>query len=416
MKRLAGGDTSARIPATHSARRDRRHGAHRRGVPRQHDRARAAGRRADRRQRGARAARRGDRRHDRAVSRPRSNSALAAAARIRRPPGKSPRAGCNSAADAVSAEARTAETRVGAASVNVTTVAGSIEELAASIGEIAAQATKSTEVAGRAVAESQRTVNTMSELGSAANRIGEVIGLIQAIAGQTNLLALNATIEAARAGEAGRGFAVVASEVKSLAAQTAQAPPRRSPPRSARSSRRPPTPRRRSSRCRRSSTTCRRSPPRSRPPSRSRTTPSPSIAEGVNRASVEAQSGAEAMSRVAGASTGARADRRRRQGARRHALGRSRKPARRSAPLPRRRAGGVAAILFARLCTPHPEVRAQRASKDAGPSAAASPSRLASLAPQGEELNRQKPRLILFACYRTLISWSWPGSTRPSTA
>jgi methyl-accepting chemotaxis protein len=63
----------------------------------------------------------------------------------------------------------------------------------------------------------------MNELGAAATRIGEVIGLIQAIAGQTNLLALNATIEAARAGEAGRGFAVVASEVKSLANQTARA-------------------------------------------------------------------------------------------------------------------------------------------------------------------------------------------------
>ncbi len=63
----------------------------------------------------------------------------------------------------------------------------------------------------------------MSELGDAATRIGEVVGLIQAIAGQTNLLALNATIEAARAGEAGKGFAVVASEVKSLAGQTAKA-------------------------------------------------------------------------------------------------------------------------------------------------------------------------------------------------
>ena len=129
----------------------------------------------------------------------------------------------NSAADEVSAEARTAEQRVGIASGNVTAAAGSVEELAASIGEIAEQATRSTEVAGRAVKDARRTVHTMSELGQAATRIGEVVGLIQAIAGQTNLLALNATIEAARAGEAGRGFAVVASEVKSLAGQTAKA-------------------------------------------------------------------------------------------------------------------------------------------------------------------------------------------------
>ena len=129
----------------------------------------------------------------------------------------------NKAADTVSSEAHTAEQRVTAASDNVTAAASSVEELAASIGEIASQAAKSTDVAGRAVSEAQRTVTTMSELGKAATRIGEVVGLIQAIAGQTNLLALNATIEAARAGESGRGFAVVASEVKSLAGQTAKA-------------------------------------------------------------------------------------------------------------------------------------------------------------------------------------------------
>jgi methyl-accepting chemotaxis protein len=129
----------------------------------------------------------------------------------------------NTAADTMSAEAQTAERRVGAASDNVTAAASSVEELAASIGEIASQAAKSTDVAGRAVSEAQRTVTTMSELGNAATRIGEVVGLIQAIAGQTNLLALNATIEAARAGESGKGFAVVAAEVKSLAGQTAKA-------------------------------------------------------------------------------------------------------------------------------------------------------------------------------------------------
>jgi methyl-accepting chemotaxis protein len=129
----------------------------------------------------------------------------------------------NKTADTVSAEAHTAEQRVAAASDNVTSAASSVEELAASIGEIATQAGKSTDVAGRAVSEAQRTVVTMEQLGNAATRIGEVVGLIQAIAGQTNLLALNATIEAARAGDSGKGFAVVAAEVKSLAGQTAKA-------------------------------------------------------------------------------------------------------------------------------------------------------------------------------------------------
>ena len=129
----------------------------------------------------------------------------------------------NKAADMVSSEASSAERRVAAASENVTAAASSVEELAASIGEISSQAAKSTEVAARAVSEAERTVVTMNELGNAATRIGEVVGLIQAIAGQTNLLALNATIEAARAGESGKGFAVVAAEVKSLAGQTAKA-------------------------------------------------------------------------------------------------------------------------------------------------------------------------------------------------
>jgi methyl-accepting chemotaxis protein len=73
------------------------------------------------------------------------------------------------------------------------------------------------------VQEADRTSETIKSLVEAAHQIGQVVELINSIAGQTNLLALNATIEAARAGEAGKGFAVVASEVKALATQTARA-------------------------------------------------------------------------------------------------------------------------------------------------------------------------------------------------
>jgi methyl-accepting chemotaxis protein len=109
------------------------------------------------------------------------------------------------------------------ATANVQTVAGATEELGASIKEIGTQMTESTRIVSDAVRQSEETQQTVRGLAEAAQRIGEVVRLINDIAGQTNLLALNATIEAARAGEAGKGFAVVASEVKGLANQTAKA-------------------------------------------------------------------------------------------------------------------------------------------------------------------------------------------------
>ncbi len=109
------------------------------------------------------------------------------------------------------------------ASNNVQSVASASEELSSSVHEISRQVQESARMAGEAVDQARGTTERVSELSKAASRIGDVIELINAIAGQTNLLALNATIEAARAGEAGRGFAVVASEVKALAEQTAKA-------------------------------------------------------------------------------------------------------------------------------------------------------------------------------------------------
>jgi methyl-accepting chemotaxis protein len=106
---------------------------------------------------------------------------------------------------------------------NVQTVASATEELSASIGEIGNQVTESNRIVGEAVRQASETTAQVQSLSEAAQRIGDVVRLINDIAGQTNLLALNATIEAARAGEAGKGFAVVASEVKTLATQTAKA-------------------------------------------------------------------------------------------------------------------------------------------------------------------------------------------------
>jgi methyl-accepting chemotaxis protein len=108
------------------------------------------------------------------------------------------------------------------ASTNVQSVASASEELTASVNEISRQVQESSTVANSAVDQARRTNDRVGELSKAASRIGDVVELINTIAGQTNLLALNATIEAARAGEAGRGFAVVASEVKALAEQTGE--------------------------------------------------------------------------------------------------------------------------------------------------------------------------------------------------
>ena len=115
--------------------------------------------------------------------------------------------------------------------------AASLEETAAALDQITATVRRTAEGAGQAretvsaaKSDAERSgvvvrdaVAAMSEIEASAQKISQIIGVIDEIAFQTNLLALNAGVEAARAGEAGRGFAVVASEVRALAQRSAEA-------------------------------------------------------------------------------------------------------------------------------------------------------------------------------------------------
>lgn len=126
-------------------------------------------------------------------------------------------------ADLTSGQVRQASQASELASANSSAVASAAEELSRAINDVYGQVGQAKDIVVTAARGAEKSNEKVGGLAEAANRIGEVVTLIQAIAEQTNLLALNATIEAARAGEAGKGFAVVAAEVKDLAMQTSKA-------------------------------------------------------------------------------------------------------------------------------------------------------------------------------------------------
>jgi methyl-accepting chemotaxis protein len=145
------------------------------------------------------------------------------------------------AAEAIAARIREIRSGTDVQRDRLNTTATAMEEMNATVLEVAknaseaaemgagakTQAQQGAEVVGRSVealrttyAEADRLKENMNQLGSQAESIGKILGVISDIADQTNLLALNAAIEAARAGDAGRGFAVVADEVRKLAEKT----------------------------------------------------------------------------------------------------------------------------------------------------------------------------------------------------
>jgi methyl-accepting chemotaxis protein len=108
--------------------------------------------------------------------------------------------------------------------------ASSMEEMTSAVKQNADNARQANSLAVSAshVAEKggdvvSQVVSTMGAINQSAQKIVEIIGVIDGIAFQTNILALNAAVEAARAGEQGRGFAVVATEVRNLAQRSAAA-------------------------------------------------------------------------------------------------------------------------------------------------------------------------------------------------
>lgn len=142
----------------------------------------------------------------------RSNSALVAHA------GQSLAAGNRELSDRTEQQAANLEQT----SASVQDLSSTVQDNARTMQQAHAQAVQVRGVADRGAQGMAQAVQSVEAVQGSAQRMDEIIGVIDGLAFQTNILALNAAVEAARAGEAGRGFAVVAAEVRSLAQRSAE--------------------------------------------------------------------------------------------------------------------------------------------------------------------------------------------------
>lgn len=127
---------------------------------------------------------------------------------------------CSEVVERTAESAARNSTSIEAQDAQVDELARAIEQLSTTVRNVAQNASRAAEATGMADQRVSFAVGNVQRLSDETENVGEVLGVIHAIAGQTNLLALNAAIEAARAGEHGRGFAVVAEEVRRLAGNT----------------------------------------------------------------------------------------------------------------------------------------------------------------------------------------------------
>jgi methyl-accepting chemotaxis protein len=123
----------------------------------------------------------------------------------------------------LSARTETQASSLQQTSASMTQIAEKVMENASNAKQATTIVGETSDMATRGGSVMKQVVDRMGDINTSAQRIAEIIGVIDGIAFQTNILALNAAVEAARAGEAGRGFAVVAGEVRALAHRCATA-------------------------------------------------------------------------------------------------------------------------------------------------------------------------------------------------